>query len=452
MTVPTSWSSAALSTVSPIANFDIANSFWNHWCDYISTNQSALLNQASESGFRNFRRGLLLKCLDIRVLGADHRRGNPVVSDIGINFPFWFIAGYFVVVGWYVSVPAIVVLGLVGYFVDMARGWRVAAFGGAALLSAPFVTSAVLTIIDDAKDKRFQADRAELHRSLEHDETVTGLALPAGSEIDFTDKSRTHILSVRLPVVTDIGGVQMTGALMWQDLGHVWQGTLAGDQIVGGLPCAAGLITFGTDGAVYECRLAAAHIFLGFALPPGTTVTRGADPAHWTLLLPENAGLVIPALAATAPAGATLHVTHDGRLESASSGNGATMVVRGVPLDSMHLYSSRRSRRCAAEGAVRGGGRNAAGGYSREHRPHDGGCGARRQELVAIAVMRAKPSPFGLESKLRTIPKTKHPKGLHIAGGRAPLPRIARRYYPAALAGSLSRSFITPSKRRSPQW
>src|ERR1700722_20282582 len=37
MTVPTSWSSAALSTFSPITNFDIENSLWNHRCDYIST-------------------------------------------------------------------------------------------------------------------------------------------------------------------------------------------------------------------------------------------------------------------------------------------------------------------------------------------------------------------------------------------------------------------------------
>jgi hypothetical protein len=257
------------------------------------------------------------------------------VSDIGINFPFWFIAGYFVVVGWYVSVPAIIVLGLVGCFVDMARGWRVAAFGTAALLSAPLVVYAVLTIIDNAKYKRLQA---EVHRTLDHDETVTGLALPAGSDIDFTDKSRTQILSVRLPVVTDIRGVQVTGTLMWQDFSHVWQSTLAGDQIVGGFPCAAGSITFDNDGAVDECKLAATHIFLGFTLPPGTTVTRGADQAHWKLHLPDNAGLVIPVLATTAPPGATLHVTHNGRLESASSGNGATMVVRGVPLDSMNLF------------------------------------------------------------------------------------------------------------------
>jgi hypothetical protein len=268
-------------------------------------------------------------------IGRDHRQGNAIVSDIGIDFPFWFIAGYFVVVGWYVSVPVIVVLGLVGCFADVARRWRVAAFGTAALLSAPLLVYAVLTIVENAKYNRL---RAELHRTLDHDETVAGLALPAGSDIDFSDKSRTHIISVRLPVVTDIRGVQVTGTLTWEDIGHVWQSTLAGDQTVGGLPCAAGLVSFDNDGAVHACKLAAAHPFLGFTLPPGTTVTRGADQAHWNLDLPDNAGLVIPALATTAPPGATLHVTHNGRLERASSGNGATMVVRGVALDSMHLY------------------------------------------------------------------------------------------------------------------
>jgi hypothetical protein len=211
----------------------------------------------------------------------------------------------------------------------------VAAFGTAALLSAPLVVYAIFTINDNAKYRRLQAEQ---HRTLERDEAVAGLALPAGSDIDFTDKSQTQIRLVRLPVVTDIRGVQVTGTLEWQDFSHAWQSTLAGDQIVGGLPCAAGFITFDNDGAVYECKLAAAHAFLDFTLPPGTTLTRGADQAHWSLHLPDNAGLVIPALAATAPPGTTLHVTHNGRLESASSGNGATMVVRGVPFDSMNLY------------------------------------------------------------------------------------------------------------------
>src|ERR1700682_434268 len=80
MTVPTSWSSAALSTFSPIANLDIENSFWNHRCDYISTNQLTFLNYVSESGFRNFGRRLLLKCLGLRVPGCSSPVETLVIS------------------------------------------------------------------------------------------------------------------------------------------------------------------------------------------------------------------------------------------------------------------------------------------------------------------------------------------------------------------------------------
>ena len=108
-----------------------------------------------------------------------------------------------------------------------------------------------------------------------------------------------------------------------------------------------------------------------YVLPPGTTVTRDADQAHWNLDLPDNAGLVIPALAATAPPRTTLRVTHNGRLESAP-GNGATMVVRGVPLNSMNLYV--RGARVVAllKEPFAVAGENEAGGYRRQHRPHDG--------------------------------------------------------------------------------
>src|ERR1700681_1222939 len=75
MTVPPSWSSAALSTFSPIANFDIENSQWNHRCDYISTNQLTLLNYLSESEFRNSDGGC---CYNVSVFafGMQFPRGT----------------------------------------------------------------------------------------------------------------------------------------------------------------------------------------------------------------------------------------------------------------------------------------------------------------------------------------------------------------------------------------
>src|SRR5262249_45337391 len=54
----------------------------------------------------------------------------------------------------------------------------------------------------------------------------------------------------------------------------------------------------------------------------------------WSLLLPANAGVYIPALATNAPPGVTLSIANDGRLVSIGSGHGQTIRVRGVPLNS----------------------------------------------------------------------------------------------------------------------
>ena len=54
-TVPAYGRPLLLSTFSPIADFAIENSFWNHRCDYISTNQLTLLNYVSKIGIPKFR-------------------------------------------------------------------------------------------------------------------------------------------------------------------------------------------------------------------------------------------------------------------------------------------------------------------------------------------------------------------------------------------------------------
>jgi hypothetical protein len=89
---------------------------------------------------------------------------------------------------------------------------------------------------------------------------------------------------------------------------------------------------------VQSCERAAVHELLGFKLPTGTNVKRGDATRPWVFGLPPDAGLPIPTLAATAPAGVTLSVADDGRVERISSGYGQTIVVRGVPLNSMNFY------------------------------------------------------------------------------------------------------------------
>jgi hypothetical protein len=250
------------------------------------------------------------------------------------EFWAWFV--YLDVKFWFLALPAAIVLMLIGWHAaHWPRGLRWAAFGAAALLAVPFPVAAVLVIIDEI---RSAANLAALQRTLDHDETVAGLPLSSGSRIYFRDQAHSSVVSIDLSRATNIRGMHMVGTLTWNDFGHVWSGTLAEDQRLGGWPCRAGLVEFDNDGMVTSCELAAVHELLGFALPPGTNVTRGNADKPWAFRLPPDAGLAIPALSTVAPAGVSLSVASDGRVESINSGRGQTIVVRGVPLNSMNVY------------------------------------------------------------------------------------------------------------------
>jgi len=250
-----------------------------------------------------------------------------------VNLPPWVWFIYFDVRFWFVSVPAAIALVLFGW---CGADWlRWVAFGTAALLALPFPIAGALVIFGEI---RAAIDLAALQRTLDRDETIAGMLLPAGSTISFRDKARTSVVSIELPRATDVLGLRVVGNVDWNDYSHVWSGTLAEDQRVDGWPCRAGLVEFDERGVVQSCDLAAAHELLGFALPRGAHVTRGSGDKPWAIRLPADAAMAVPALATTAPAGVTLSIASDGRVERITSGDGQTIVVRGVPLNSMNLY------------------------------------------------------------------------------------------------------------------
>jgi len=257
--------------------------------------------------------------------------------------PWWVWLAIFDVEFWFVTIPAAIVLAIVGWYgADWLGGLRWAMFGAVVLLALPFPAAAVIFVIR-------KIHSAAHWRTLDRDETVAGLRLPAGSRIRFHDKAHSSIDSIDLPHVTDIRGMRLVGKLTWydkwyDDIGPVWSGTLAEDQRLDGLPCRARALAWNKDGIVFDkdaavqgCTLAAPHELLGLTLPPGTTVRRGNDNRPWYFLLPPDLGVDIPALATTAPPGVTLFVANDGRLERIDSGHGQTIVVRGVPLNSMNF-------------------------------------------------------------------------------------------------------------------
>jgi hypothetical protein len=261
----------------------------------------------------------------------------PAKAKTVIKVPFLVIFLYLYLRHWYLVVPAVAVLVSVAFAVpDLAREWRWAAMAGAAMLAVPLLLGGTIMVIGEMSSAmRLVA----LERTLDREETIAGLPLPAGSTVHFHDTSHTKIGSVELPGVAEIRGMSLRGMLDWNDSSQLWSATLAHDQHVEAWPCRAGAVEFDKTGLVQRCVLSKAHELLGLALPAGTTITRGNGDEPWRLMLPPgDIEVALPALATTAPAGVTLFVASDGRLVSINSGHGQTIVVRGVPLDSMNLF------------------------------------------------------------------------------------------------------------------
>ncbi len=253
-----------------------------------------------------------------------------------LALPFWVWFVYLDVKFWFLTVPAAIALMLAGWHgAPWLGAARWGAFALAAILAIPFPLAGAFMIFGEVRSAAAMAARS---RTLGSEETVAGMKLPAGATVLFRDKARSKVASIELPRPASILGMDLTGTLLWNDVSQTWSGMLAKDQLLDGWPCGAGPVEFDGEGMIQTCDLAGAHRLLGYALPPGTHVSRGNGGKPWAFRLPPDGELEVPVLAATAPGGVTLYVSQDGRLEGIDSGHGQTIIVHGVPLNSMNFY------------------------------------------------------------------------------------------------------------------
>jgi hypothetical protein len=259
------------------------------------------------------------------------------------QLPWWFWLAYADVKFWFVTIPLAITLALATWYAPPWFGaLRWVLIAAVVLLALPFPGAAAVIIYQSFDVTRYW-------RTLKVAESISGLPVPAGSKVQFADKTQSVPVSIELPHISEIRGMRLTDTLRpWRRRGDTvtyWGGNLATDQTLDGLPCRAGRypfdraggIIFNDAGIIYRCTLATEHELFGLKLPPGTTVSRGNEEESWSLLLPAGSGVYIPALASMAPGGVTLDVTKDGRLVEIGSGHGQTIVVRGVPLNSKRL-------------------------------------------------------------------------------------------------------------------
>ena len=256
------------------------------------------------------------------------------------RLPWWFWLGVCIVKYWYVTIPLAMALAMAAsYGAPWFGGLRWIPIAAVVLLALPFPLAALIVIYQSYDATRFW-------HTLETAETISDLPLPAGSKIQFADRAHSIVALIELPHVTEILGMRLAGTLQpWKRQGNAvthWGGNLHGYQIIDGLPCKGGPyvndksggVLFDGTGKIHRFTLGAPHELLGLKLPPNTTVRRGNEEEPWSFLL-STTGAYIPVLDTMAPVGTTLYVASDGRLVRIGSGHGQTIVVRGVPLNSI---------------------------------------------------------------------------------------------------------------------
>ena len=256
-----------------------------------------------------------------------------------VKFPWWGLFGIFDVYFWYLTVPVLVGLVLLGRSPVVVPALRVAATAVAIVLALPFLIAGVLAVHD-------WADLRARDRTLAHAETMFGLALPAGTRIYLEDRAQQGFRLIDLPSPVSAGSAMVTGELKWDPMfGGRWDATLADDQRVDGWPCRAGAVRFDQNWTVQECVLSTTHALFGLALPAGTRVSRGDAKQVWQFNLPADAGVAIPSLTARVPPGAEVWMRGDGRLVHILNATPQQpIIVHGVPLNKIDDLTPRGDR------------------------------------------------------------------------------------------------------------
>ena len=130
------------------------------------------------------------------------------MSDIGLIFPWWFTILFLGAVFWLLTLA----LGLVSVAATLfTRG--LARIGAAALtiaFAAELAFAAMTAIRGAAEDRATGAFEARIHQTLDHALVVDGLALPAGTDVQWSDESRRRLRSASLPAPTPLLGIRLT--------------------------------------------------------------------------------------------------------------------------------------------------------------------------------------------------------------------------------------------------
>jgi hypothetical protein len=203
----------------------------------------------------------------------------------------------------------------------------------------PVLSIPVAGLVDAIEYRAVRAAWARTHETLTAEQQISGLTIPAGTEVTWKDDAHRAIAALALDHPAKLLGVTLTGTLENVDARR-WSGTLAGPTEIDAWPCAAGEVWLSHDAHLMRCVLAADHTYRGLAIPAGTDITIAASHHVGQLQLANDRTMALPPIAAMLPAGGSLFFGRDGAVERAYAPTGTTIRVAAVELhhDILWIY------------------------------------------------------------------------------------------------------------------
>jgi hypothetical protein len=259
------------------------------------------------------------------------------VSDIDITFPLWAVPLLIGALYWPVSLGIAAVFAGLG---AMTHGnIRIALFVLSFVALLPVLSIPVAGLVDALERQANRAAWARTHETLTAQRQISGLTIPAGTEVTWTDDARSAVAALALARPAKLLGVTLAGTLE-NVYARWWSGTLAGPTEIDDWPCAAGDVWLSHDAHLMRCVLAADHTYRGLAIPAGTEITIAASHRVGYLQLANDRTMALPPIAAILPAGGSLFFGRDGTVERAYAPTGTTIRVAAVELhyDILWIY------------------------------------------------------------------------------------------------------------------
>ena len=234
---------------------------------------------------------------------------------------------------WPILLTGVLAAGMLGFFLRGAArtAARVAAIAGAALLIPPAMGFAAF-VADEALSRwRRRVERAETHTVLTQPMVLDGAVLPAGTEVEWLDRSHSRIILARLPQPAEVLGVRTR--YLRRDGDGGWIVALQGPHEIDGWPCTDGEVQLSAAGRLRGCALARPTPWQGWTLPERTEVHPMPSRHVLHLTVPWSTPLEMPLVSpVVGPLPWLLSLNDDGSPEGANYDREAPHQVAGQPL------------------------------------------------------------------------------------------------------------------------